>query len=123
MVLEFAEDDILELGLRTMGYCGAWLNARHELKMKRFRAAYGTSPIACTIILFDLQSVEAMGDKVIEKPAAINLLLLLQWLKQYPTESVMSGRYCIHEETIRKRLWYYAEAVQQLKAKKVSTYK
>jgi hypothetical protein len=119
MALSFSDADIMRLGLKYMGFKNERQNGNHKHNLRRFRAAYGTSPSSCAAILEDLQNIEMMGLLVIQKPLAIHLLMTLEWFKHYPSEPLLAGKYGIHEETVRRYLFAYSDAIQHLKKKKV----
>jgi hypothetical protein len=43
----------------------------------------------------------------------------LSWLKQYPSESNLAGRWGMNESTARSKCWEYTQALQKLKQHKI----
>jgi hypothetical protein len=122
MVVEAGQDYMLVIGLNCIGF-GPERTARHSetTKLNHFESAFGINPNVCSIIFHEIQ-IRNIGQKQIRKPKVPYFLLALYWLKRYPVEKVSSGLFGYHEDTIRKWVWKYCEAIQALKQYKVSVF-
>jgi hypothetical protein len=120
MVVEAGQDVRLVIGLNCIGF-GPERTARHSetTKLNHFESAFGINPNVCSIIFHEIQ-IRDIRQKQIRKPKVPYFLLALYWLMRYPVEKVSSGLFGYHEDTIRKWVWKYCEAIQALKQYKVS---
>lgn len=109
----------LAVGLNCIGF-GPERTQRHcdKTKLDHFQGAYGVDPDTCSLIFREIQ-VRGIGDKAIDKPKLPHFLMTLHWLKRYPVEQQMSAIFGYHEDTVRKWVWKYCSAIQELKIYKV----
>jgi hypothetical protein len=118
MVLKVSTNDFLLLGLHLVGFltCGSTCAATN---IRRFRAAFGTTPESCSKIFIDLQTFAPAANIAIKKHNASYFLMTLNWLRSYMVEETLAGLYNLSEKTVRKWIWDYTIAIQALKEQKV----
>jgi hypothetical protein len=87
------------------------VTAIHEVK---FRRLYGSSHDTCSRLWNDL-----VQERNVMQGGPYFLLLTLSWLRNYQTELDLSTTYMHDEDTLRKYFWFYVNAIQSLKSKKV----
>lgn len=108
--------DIFGYGLTWAGH--PWTKdsltkaTKHDIE--RFRANYGVGPRAIKNAFEDIKS-----QNLVAKPMVESFFVALSWLKQYPSERVLSGHWKMNENTSRKCCWEYAQALQKLKKDKI----
>ena len=83
-------------------------------KLSRFKSCFGSHPLVCAHVWVHLQNEGIDTEHNLER-----FFLTLFWLKGYATESVLSVKFDLEEETIRLWCWYYADCLQMLKEKLV----
>jgi DDE superfamily endonuclease len=106
------EDEILALGLSFVGFPEFRQRVANALNKRRFRSFFGVSPKALSNLYADLCNI-CPSINVSTFFTAIN------WLKLYDSEHVLSGRWGMHEETIRNGVRDYVSMIQSLKDLKV----
>jgi hypothetical protein len=121
MVLFLSAANILELGLHFVGF------EQHRCQrtcmttnLRRFRAHFGVSPEAILAIFTDLQTTTIVEARI-NKPDPSHFFMAMNWLRAYKVEEQLAGSSKMTEKTARKWIWKYTEAVQALKAAKVSS--
>jgi hypothetical protein len=118
MVISISPADWLHLGLEVTGFNSIRQACRDEMKVERFRAHFGASPETCSAIFVDLQTTHIATARI-AKPDVLYLLMAINWLKTYQTESQMAGTFKVDEKTVRTHIWKYVRAIQALKGQKV----
>jgi hypothetical protein len=109
----------LEKGLEFVGF-----NRSRQKKVmaktnaERFRACFGVGHKSIAALLKDLQTTN-IAEARVDEPDLEHLFLALNYLKTYNTETVLSGWWDFHEDTIRRWTWFYLEKIQALKAEKI----
>jgi hypothetical protein len=117
--MDVNEQDMLMVGLQTIGFDITKVNNVNEAKnVDRFRASYGASPLVCSIIFNEVRT-RNIGDATIHNPRIKHFLMALHWLKRYPVEKVMTVIFKLHEDTVRRKVFEFVEAIQALKVYKV----
>jgi hypothetical protein len=81
-------------------------------------AAYGVFPIVCLKAWADLKDSLSTVDR--RKAKVDHLFWTLHWLKKYPEEEELAGKYNKTEKTIRKWLWITVERLARLEDTKAS---
>jgi hypothetical protein len=120
MVVNVNEDDMLAVGLNCIGFRPErTANHNTTTNQKHFEGAYGLDPNTCCVVFLELQ-VRDIGPSTIRKPKLPHFLLTLHWLKRCPVEQMSSGLFGYHEDTVRKWVWKYSQAIQALKPYKVN---
>jgi hypothetical protein len=119
MVVVANADDMLAIGLNCIGF-GPERSARHNptTRLNHYESAFGIDPFTSSVVFYELQ-VRDIGAKRVSKPKVTYFLLALHWLKRYPVELISSGIFGYHEDTVRKYVWIYCEAIQALMPYKV----
>jgi hypothetical protein len=114
-------DDMLRLGLIAVGFAeDRILKLARITNLKRFRAHYGSNPIVYAYIWADLLSTTNPDARIDAAKADFNAYLMcLNFLKCYPSESVLAGRFGMCETTTRKWRCFFARKIQALKTDKV----
>jgi DDE superfamily endonuclease len=102
--------EILSLGLSLVGFDRNRQEVGDKLNERRFRAFYGVGASALLAMYNDLSP---------NPPELTRFLMTINWLKLYDTEHVLSGRWDLHENTIRPALKNCSESIQSLKGTKV----
>lgn len=77
--------------------------------IRRFRACFGTSPSVCSIIW------ALISDELPDNKEPMHLLIALNFLKTYSTESIRSVLFRVDEKTLRERQWNVIESIASLK--------
>ena len=120
MELFLSAADILELGLHFAGF------EQHRCQrtcmttnLRRFRGHFGVGPEAFSAIFADLQTTNIVEARI-DKPNPSHFFMAMNWLRAYKIEEQLAGGSKVTEKTARKWIWKYTEAVQALKAAKVS---
>jgi hypothetical protein len=122
MVVHADANDMLTIGLDCIGFPPERAaNHNATTNMTHFTSAFGVEPQIASIIFNEIQ-VRDIGVNAINKPKVRYFLLGLYWLKRYPIEQISAGVFGYHEDTIRKWVWRYSQAIQALKPYKVSAY-
>lgn len=109
LVPQLSSDRMLFLGLSLVGFDHDRQKVSDTWNTRRFRAFYGVGDQALTCLYNNLAP----------KPDLEKFLMTVSWMKLYETEHVLSGRWGIHENTIRPILKKNSEAIQRLKETKV----
>jgi hypothetical protein len=95
---------VLQFGLDLVGFDGArQRRTRAAANIKRFRAAYGVGPGACSAVYRDLQ-ITSVPDARINRPNIFFCLLSLNWLSTYKKEAEMAGFFHSDDKTLRKHI-------------------
>lgn len=118
MVISISPADWLHLGLDLVGFRSTRQVCRHEMNVERYMANFGASPETCSAIFLDLQTTHIPTARI-DKPNVQYLLMAINWLKTYRTESQMAGTFKVDEKTVRNQVWKYVRAIQALKGQKV----
>ena len=96
-------------------YTGALRGYSDVMKLRRFKAHFGTSPLVCSI-MWSMISTEVPSGA-----SFLHLLWGLLFLKVYATESVLCGIVGgVDEKTFRKWAWLMVEKMAGLKTRIVS---
>jgi hypothetical protein len=110
---------VLQFGLDLVGFDGArQRRTRAAANIKRFRAAYGVGPGACSAVYRDLQ-ITSVPDARINRPNIFFCLLSLNWLSTYKKEAEMAGFFHSDDKTLRMYIKLYVNAIAALKMEKV----
>jgi hypothetical protein len=117
MLVQISPNDICELGLQWAGF-SRYSRAKEKLKTRRFRSCYGLDPMSVSAIVNDLQTTKDPNAKI-ENMNILHLLMTLNWLKTYDTESNLAGRWKMHEDTIRQWIWFYVNKIGGLVGEKI----
>jgi hypothetical protein len=108
--------DIFGYGLERAGH--PWtkdsLDKATKRDIDRFKAAYGIGPNACKNVFEDIRSYGLVKNPMLE-----HFLMAVSWLKQYPSESNLAGRWQTSEKTASHHCWMYVRAFQKLKEHKI----
>lgn len=113
--------DIFQYGCLIAGYKTAATKSEEQVTkadVGRFRSSFGVSPEAIACLIDDL-NLQAVTERY-TPPKAKELLITLNWLCEYSTESSMSGRFQMSELTIRRKIKANLERIYELRDKKVS---
>lgn len=120
-MLILSPDEILQRGLVCAGFAD---HRRLQLstRLRRFKAYYGSPPVAYANLLRDLQLTREYTAQVEMKCIKdFDLFLIcLHFLKCYRTEHVIAGLFERDEKTIRKWIWFFACKLQAHKKEKVN---
>jgi DDE superfamily endonuclease len=112
-------EQFLERGLEAVGFSVArQQRTRAATLVRRFRASFGASPGACSAIYRDLQTTHIANARI-AKPDSHYFLVALNWLATYKKEEEMAGFFQCHEETLRKHIKKYVDAIAALRAQKI----
>ena len=119
MVVQANADDMLVIGLNCIGFTPE-RTIRHSnaTRINHFESAFGIHPNTCSIIFYEIQ-IHDIGTARIAKPKVPHFLMALYWLKRYPIEQILAGLFKYDEDTVRKWVWKYCQAIQALKQYKV----
>lgn len=101
-------ENLMACALSKVGFDHKRQHVRHALNLERFNAFFGVGPRALASLFNDLD--DANED---------DFLMTLNWLKLYDTEHVLSGRWGLHEETIRQKVKKYASMIAALHKTKI----
>jgi hypothetical protein len=105
----------LQFGLEHVGFDVArQRRTRAATNIKRFRAAYGVGPGACSAVYRDLQTT-SVPDARINRPSSFFFLVALNWLSTYKKEAEMAGFFHCDDKTLRKHIKEYVNAIAALK--------
>jgi DDE superfamily endonuclease len=96
-------------GLNLVGFDRDRQAVGDNWNSRRFRSFFGVGE----------RALAAMYNNLNPKPDLDKFLMTINWLKLYDTEHVLSGRWGLHENTIRTILKKHSESIQGLKAMKV----
>jgi len=107
----------LELGLKLVGFNPT--KGSEKKRRQRYLAFFGTTPEACNAIFSDLQTTDIEEASVTE-PKSKYFLMAMHWLKAYNTEELIAALFNVHEDTVRKWVWFYTVKIQHLKKAKIS---
>ena len=116
-------EQMLSIGLHFVGFDIA--RTQHviiERNEDRFVYMFGAFPDVCSLIFRDIQDADISPNTAINKANPKHFLMCLYWLKRYQVETAISAVFGYHEDTVRKWIWRYAEAIQGLKEHKVSSF-
>lgn len=117
--VRISEAEILELGLKTIGYDRVrQQRCKYSTNVKRFRASFGSLPLTTSQLISEIQDY-SLGEARIKKPDSDYLLMTLMWLNLYRTETELAGVFKIDEKTVRRWIWTYSLAIHGLKEKMV----
>lgn len=122
MLVILTADEMLRKGLEHVGFDRArQQNVSKRTNIRRFMAHFGSSPVVYAQVWEDLQTTAILQARIdATKSDADSFLMAVHFLKCYPTEDELSGRFQICEKTARKWAWYFATKIQALKEQKVS---
>ena len=120
MVQHVTEEEMTTYGLGMAGFNENRKQTVHKTTIQRFRGSFGPLPITAAELYVEIQS-DDLGDKKILKPNLQYFLMTLMWLNSYKTAQDLSGLLKLSIRTINIWIWLYVDAIQALKAKKVST--
>jgi hypothetical protein len=114
-------DDMLRIGLIAVGFTEDRIQkVARRTNLKRFRAHYGSNPIVYAYIWADLLSTTNPDARIDAAKADLNAFLMcLNFLKCYPSEPVLAGRFGMCETTTRNWHCFFAKRMQALKTDKV----
>lgn len=101
-------DSLMASALAKVGFAGKRQDVRLALNLQRFRAFFGVGPKALAALFNDL----------IDRNET-DFLITMNWLKLYDTEHVLSGRWGLHEETIRQTVKKYVAKMAALQQSKI----
>jgi hypothetical protein len=119
MVVEVNEGLMLRLGLNQLGYSDFQRDrVCNETNRNRFVAAFGVSPLVCSMVFRDIQ-LHIADDATIDNPKPLMLLMSFYWLYRYPVETMTAAHFKFDEDTVRKWVWKYCKAIQALLPHKV----
>ena len=113
----------LQRGLERAGFTPWQIQQNNNKKnVERFRAHYGSNPIVLEKQWQDLQNTQIAEAKVNLRVHNWNDLLMTHYyMRLYPTEVVMSGRWNYKEDTIQEKVWSLAYKIAALKGEKVKS--
>ena len=112
-------EQFLERGLVTIGFDVArQRRTRGATQIRRFRASFGAGPGACSAIYRDLQTTQIANARI-AKPDSYYFLVAMNWLATYKKEEEMAGFFQCHEETLRKHIKKYVNAIAALHGQKI----
>jgi len=116
-------EEIRVLGLTQVGFdIQRQLSVNAKKNMERFHSHYGHSPMVFARAWNDLQTTTiaaARIDPANEGITISNFLYSILYLKIYPTEEQMSGRWGYCEKTVRKWAWFFIKKIAALKGLKI----
>jgi hypothetical protein len=105
------QQEMLEEGLFYAGFSNK-VNIASNQSMRRFREWYGAGPRSLSALYYDIQ-LHAQPDV---QHNIKYFFMALNWLTIYLKESVRAGTWGMSERTAREWTWFYAYAMQSLKA-------
>lgn len=118
---DITHEYILQRGLELL--CG--FDARRQCKVKlmtnqnRFRSHYGSEPIVYAALWKTIQAQNVDQNANERKLKLDHFLMALFFLKCYPKESHLAGKFNVSEKTARDIVWFHVGKIQELKAIKV----
>jgi hypothetical protein len=80
MVLNVSPEELLVLGLQSVGFGINRQNCLHAMKLERFLAHFGASPETHSAIFSDLQTTQIEAARI-AKPSIFHFLMAMHWLK------------------------------------------
>jgi hypothetical protein len=117
--MEDVEGKVLVIGLLLAGYTLS-NQQKSEQNTRRFHGMYGSSPRVVSKIWHDLLGNNAEVSRMKATEGIKWLFLALYFLKCYPTEEAVAGRFGMSEKSARKWVWFFITKIQSLKVIKVS---
>jgi hypothetical protein len=113
------EADFLELGLlkQNLEYHAAATAKALAIQRSNFRKFYGVEAKTCLDVYKEVDSCN--GSVLRGKANPDDLLMTVEWFREYRTDFKMAAKYGISEKTASKYLWLYAREIQALKVKKI----
>lgn len=119
----YTADEILRMGLEQIGFSDdKQERVGRPTNVRRFKAHYGSSPLVVATIWEDLLTTDIPAARIPSKTSPDKLFLGMYFLKVYPTEEQLAGRFSKCERGARKWAWLFASKIQALKAQKVRIY-
>lgn len=118
-LVKLTKEQALSIGLEAAGFDEIRQKCCIEQKLIRFNAHFGAGPTSCSLIFQDIQKEDCAGEKRINQPDIFYFFMSMMWLKAYPSEPVLAGKFQVSERSVRKWCWRFLEAIQALKSKKV----
>jgi hypothetical protein len=117
--MDVIENKTMATGLALAGFA---INNQQDVSAndRRFKSMYGSSALVVSKIWHDLCTTEVEDARIASTDDIKMFFLALHFLKCYPTEELLSGKFKMSEKSCRKWIWYYIKKVQALKVKKVS---
>jgi hypothetical protein len=88
-----------------------------ESQRANFRKFYGVEPKTCLDVYKELNTSNGSFSK--GRAILSELLMMVEWFREYDTDFKIAARYGLNEKTGSKYLWKYTRAVQSLKEKKI----
>lgn len=109
----------LQHGLKVVGFdLARQRRTCPQENIKRFRAAYGCGPGACSAIFRDLQTT-AIPKARIDKANSFYFVVAINWLATYKKEKEMAGFFKCDDKTLREHIRVYVDAIAALKGQKI----
>lgn len=123
MPVSATPDEVLKLGLVLVGYGRErQKRVRGETNHSRFRSNYGFAPLVYAQIWNDLQVASDDAARIDATQIGVtleNFLFSLLFLKTYPTEEQLAGRWGYCETIVRKWAWFFLDKIAALRATKI----
>ena len=119
----YTSDEILELGLKYLGWDETNMTSRltTQTKKDRFRGLYGSDPHVAAQMWADLQTTTVEAARI--DPSKRNLqhyCWAMHFLKKYPNSSIEAEQmWKVSENTYVEHSWYYVQKLRALKAVKL----
>jgi len=117
VLIHLSHDDFLRVGLELVGHSPRPQSALKP-KLRRFHAAYGVGPAACSAVFDDFQTTQIDAARM-DYPDHNYFLLALHWMKTYTVTENMAGYFNLSEKTVRVKVWMYVCKIQALKSQKI----
>ena len=119
----YTADEMLQMGLEQIGLSDDQQErVERATNVRRFKAHYGSSPLVVATIWEDLMTTDIPAARIPLKTSPDKLFLAMYFLKVYPTEEQLAGRFTKCEKGARKWTWSVVRKIQALKAQKVSDF-
>jgi hypothetical protein len=114
--------EMLEQGLALVGFSVNQLQRAGDKKNNaRFKAHFGSIPLACAHLWEALQVTGNEDALVVAEQKSVDLFLMaLHWLKRYQTEQEMEATFGWSDRTCRKWSFYFSQKIAALRDEVVS---
>lgn len=124
-VCRFSDDEMLMHGLALVGNDKRKQNqVKKATRVRRFKCAFGSSPIVCCAIFIDLQKIKSENVRLVvnknDPHSTLRAFLIsLYFLRHYSTEEDEQRLFGLCGNTIRPMKWHILRGIQHLKQKKI----